>query len=193
RRSAAGDQVRLYESSCGDANGAVPGGLLTAVGYLKDSRLLPRGFEKQAAEPDIAVHGEAAADPDFAGATDRVGYAVALGAGQGPFTVDAELLYQPIGYRWATNLKAYTRAAEPQRFTTYYDAMAGSTATALARSTRSIPSRGKFSFLVSLRSLRAPRLSRVPAGHRDQADDVERGEHDEPGDCCPRGDECRRY
>jgi hypothetical protein len=36
-----------------------------------------------------------------------VRYSVALGAAQGPFTVQAELWYQPIGYRWANNLKPY--------------------------------------------------------------------------------------
>src|SRR5262249_42132331 len=115
------DQVQIYESIIGDANGAVTTGLLPAVRYLEGNRPLPRRFDKGGAEPDVAVHGDAADDPDFGDATDRVGYAIAVGAAQGPFTVDAELLYQPIGYRWATNLKAYNKAAEPQRFTTYYD------------------------------------------------------------------------
>jgi hypothetical protein len=46
--------------------------------------------------------------------------------------VTAELLYQPIGFRWANNLKRYD-AGEPQRFTGYYDAMASSSAATLAR------------------------------------------------------------
>ena len=50
----------------------------------------------------------------------------------GPFPVDAELLYQPIGFRWANNLKPYD-AAEPRRFTSYFDAMAPASAAALAR------------------------------------------------------------
>jgi hypothetical protein len=112
-------------------------GLLTGVTYLKDNRLLPRGFDKRTAEPDIAVHGAASDDGDFVGAGDRVVYAVAVAEGSGPFTVEAELLYQPIGYRWATNLKPYDKAAEPQRFTSYYDAMAAGSAAVLARSTRS--------------------------------------------------------
>jgi hypothetical protein len=36
--------------------------------------------------------------------------------------VEAQLLYQPIGYRWANNLKKYD-AAEPRRFYSYYDPM----------------------------------------------------------------------
>jgi hypothetical protein len=131
------DEVQIYESIIGDSAGAVTTGLLTGVRYLKDNRLLPRGFDKRTAEADIAVHGGAADDADFVGASDRVAYAVPVGSADGPFTIEAELLYQPIGFRWANNLEAYSRAPEPKRFTEYYDAMASSSATALARSTRS--------------------------------------------------------
>jgi hypothetical protein len=126
------DEVQIYESILGDANGSVTTGLLTATQYLKDNRLLPRGFDKRTAEPDIAVHGDALDDPDFTAASDRVRYAVAIGDAQGPFSIDAELLYQPIGFRWASNLKAYD-AAEPRRFTGYFDSMAAASAATLAR------------------------------------------------------------
>jgi hypothetical protein len=127
------DQVQIYESVIGDVNGGVTTGLLTGVRYLKDNRLLPRGFDKRTAEPDVAVHGSALDDADFVGASDRVRYSVAVGNARGPFLVQAELLYQSIGYRWANNLKAYDKAAEPLRFTGYYDSMADSSATVLAR------------------------------------------------------------
>jgi cytochrome c551/c552 len=126
------DQVQIYESVLGDPNGRVTTGLLAATTYLKDNRLLPRGFDKRTAAPDIAVHGEAQDDPDFVGGSDRVRYSVAVGDAQGPFTVDAELLYQPIGFRWANNLKTYD-GAEPRRFTGYFDAMAAASATTLAQ------------------------------------------------------------
>jgi hypothetical protein len=125
------DQVQIYESILGDPDGHVTTGLLTAVGYLKDNRLLPRGFDKRNAEPDIAVHGSAAEDADFVGGSDQVRYSVTIANGGGPFTVTAELLYQPIGYRWANNLKHYN-AAEPLRFTGYYDSMAAGSAATLA-------------------------------------------------------------
>src|SRR5215467_13467370 len=46
------DEVQIYESVLGDPNNGVTTGLLTAVTYLKDNRLLPRGFDKRTAEPD---------------------------------------------------------------------------------------------------------------------------------------------
>jgi len=135
REITSSDQVEIFESILGDANGQVTTGLLNGVRYLKDNRVLPQGFDKRTAEPDIAVQGEAADDPGFTGGAARVRYAVPV-QGEGPFTVEATLLYQPIGFRWVQNLKAYNSASEPRRFTGYYDEMAqGATAT-LARAAR---------------------------------------------------------
>ncbi len=125
------DQVQIYESILGDANGAVTTGLLQGVRYLKDNRLLPRGFDKRTADADVAVHGEAEGDADFGAGGDTVRYSVPTRGAQGPFSVTAELLYQPISFRWANNLKRYD-AAEPRRFTSYYDSMSAATATTLA-------------------------------------------------------------
>ena len=127
-----GEQVQIYEDILGDSAGQVTTGLLTGVRYLKDNRLLPLGFDKAGAEKDIAVIGEALNDPNFIGGSDRVRYSVNLGDVQGPVRVEAELLYQPIGYRWASNLKNYN-AAEPRRFTGFFDAMAKTSGEVLAR------------------------------------------------------------
>jgi hypothetical protein len=117
------DQVQIYEAIMVNSAGAPTTGLLSAVRYIKDNRLLPHGFDKKTADPDVAVHGAAADDPDFTDAGDRIRYSVDLKNAQGPFQVDAELWYQPISYRWAGNLKNYD-APEPKRFNGYYDAMA---------------------------------------------------------------------
>jgi hypothetical protein len=106
--------------------------LLSAVGYLKDNRLLPSGFKKETAEPDIAVVGDAAEDPNFTDAGNLVQYSVSTGNAPGPFRVEAELWYQPIGFRWAHNLSPYD-APEPRRFVNYYDSMSSATAVVLAR------------------------------------------------------------
>jgi hypothetical protein len=128
------DQVQIYESVLTGADGRVTTGLLTAVGYVKDNRLLPRGFDKRTADKDVAVHGEASSDADFSDGGDRVRYSIATGDAQGPFQVDAELWYQPVAYRWAINLKSYT-AAEPQRFVRYYEESASGSGVRLAHAT----------------------------------------------------------
>jgi hypothetical protein len=128
-------QVEIYESIMKDPAGNVTTGLLSAVGYLKDNRVLPHGFNKGTAEKDIAVFGEAASDPGFTGAGSQVRYSVSLGDAQGPFEVKAELWYQPIGFRWANNLKPYGKATEPRRFNTYYDSMGPGTGVILTQAT----------------------------------------------------------
>jgi hypothetical protein len=107
--------------------------LLAAVRYLKDNRLLPHGFDKSSPDKDIAVIGEALTDPNFTGGGDRVRYSLNLGEVQGPIRVEAELWYQPIGYRWANNLKLYNGALEPRRFTGFFDSMAQGSGQVLAR------------------------------------------------------------
>jgi hypothetical protein len=99
---------------------------------LKDNRLVPRGFEKASAAPDIALVGGAAEDADFADGTDRVRYSVDVAGREGPWQVAVELRFQSIGFRWAENLKKYD-ASEPRRFVTYYDAMSAASSEILAR------------------------------------------------------------
>ena len=128
------EQVQIYEDIIGDAQGLVTTGLLSGVGYLKDNRLLPHGFDKSSAEKEIAVVGGAADDAGFTGTGHRIRYRVALSEGQPPFRADVELWYQPIGYRWANNLKPYgERAREPQRFARYFDSMGPGTGVVIAR------------------------------------------------------------
>jgi hypothetical protein len=128
------DEVQIYESIMGTPAGAPTTGLLQATQYLKDNRLLPRGFEKRTAAPEIAVIGGAAGDGDFTGDGDRVRYRIRL---PGVASVDVELRYQPVGYRWAQNLAAYD-APEPRRFVGYYNALAQFASVVVARATRSV-------------------------------------------------------
>jgi hypothetical protein len=126
------DQVQIYEDIMVGANNVPTTGLLTAVRFIKDNRLLPRGFDKSRVDQEIAPQGGAMDDEDFAGGGDKVRYSVPLGAAQGPFDVSAELWFQPISFRWANNLKPYS-AAEPQRFVRYYEAMASGSAVMIGR------------------------------------------------------------
>lgn len=101
------DQVQIYEPVMGNTKGEPTTTLLLAAQYLKDNRLLPAGFDKATAPPEIAVHGDALTDDNFVGGGDRVTYQAAVGEAEGPFTVEAELVYQTIGFRWIENLREY--------------------------------------------------------------------------------------
>jgi hypothetical protein len=129
------DQVQIYETILGDSGGGVTTGLLSAVGYLKDNRLLPRGFDKNTASADIAVHGDALSDPQFTDFGHRLRYSIDIGTAPGPFEIVVELWYQPIGFRWADNLKRYSDD-EPHKFSGYFDSMGAGNAILLAEASR---------------------------------------------------------
>ena len=114
------DQVQIYEGIMGNTDGQPTTTLLAGAAYLKDNRLLPAGFDKSVAQPDIAVYGTAADDTDFDAGRDRTRFTIGVDGAQGPFTVTAELLYQTVGYRWVDNLRQHD-APEPARFQEYYE------------------------------------------------------------------------
>lgn len=131
------DEVQIYESVMVDGEGVPTTGLLRGVRYIKDNRLLPRGFDKATASKDVAVLGAAVQDIDFVGGGDRVRYSVDVAGADGPFQVDAELRFQVIAFRWAENLKEYD-APEPRRFVGYYQAMSPISSEPLAQTTVSV-------------------------------------------------------
>lgn len=133
------DQVQIYEGILADSRDRVTTVLLSAVRYIKDNRLPPKGFDVKSADDDIAVNGEAAGDRSFTGGSDTVTYEVELPDGAtGPFAVHAELWYQPIAHRWAHNLSE-PRTEEGRRFVGYYEHLASSSGVVLARAAGSTP------------------------------------------------------
>jgi cytochrome c551/c552 len=126
------DEVQVYESILGAPGDRVTTVLLAATGYLKDNRIVPAGFDKTTADEAVAVKGGALEDGDFRDGRDRVRYIVPVGAASGPFTVRAELWYQPISFRWAHNVDD-APSEEAGRFISYYREAAGSSAIVLAR------------------------------------------------------------
>ena len=64
-------------------------------------------------------------------------YTVPVTTEDGPFAIEAELLYQPIGYRWAHNLEKYD-AAEPKRFVGYYNELSTATWTQIANTATTV-------------------------------------------------------
>ena len=136
REIRAPDQVQIYEAILGDHEGRVTTGLLFATDYLKDNRLLPRGFDKANASANIAVHGDALADPGFTDRGHAIRYSVDIGNAVGPFEAEVELWYEPIGYRWAKNLSTYD-SDETRWFVGYYDSMGRGSAVLLTHATSS--------------------------------------------------------
>jgi cytochrome c554/c'-like protein len=131
REITSADQVQIYESVMADLAGRPTTGLLSATAFIKDNRLLPRGFNKATAADDIAVRGTAAADDDFDGSGDRLRYIVDVTSASPPFDVEVEVRYQPIAYRWAENLKSYPIDVT-RRFVSLYEAMAGESSVVVA-------------------------------------------------------------
>jgi hypothetical protein len=131
-------QVQIYESIMGDVSGKPTTGLLRGASYLKDNRVLPMGFDKTTADADVAVAGRALEDPGFEEGRHTVRYIIETSPDSKPYTVTAQLWYQPISHRWATNLGAF-EAPEPARFMKLYSAIPGKqTAEKLASVTRTV-------------------------------------------------------
>lgn len=131
------EQVQIYEAVMVNSNDQVTTGLLSAIRFIKDNRLLPQGFEKLSADQDVAVRGLAANDLNFRGGEDRIAYSMSVKEAEGPFKVTAALWYQPIAYRWARNLGDH-KAPEIKRFTTYYDAASRHSAVMLTEDSKTV-------------------------------------------------------
>jgi nitrate/TMAO reductase-like tetraheme cytochrome c subunit len=131
------DQVQIYEAIMADENDTVTTVLLSGIRYLKDNRILPKGFDKKTADKDCAVYGKAKKDSDFLAPHDQISYHIPITPLDGPFRIQAELCYQPIGYRWAQNLSDQS-SEETDRFIAYYQTFSNSSTVILARQYHSI-------------------------------------------------------
>lgn len=118
------EQVAIYESVLGDVEGNITHVLLHARSYLKDNRIPPVGYDISAlpenpAEPDKydadVIGVDLSTDTNFAdgfttgeGADgkDTVTYQVNISGLTGPFSVEAELLYQSIRPSFVKGLHA---------------------------------------------------------------------------------------
>ena len=113
------DQVQIYEPIMVDTEGQITTDLLLGAAYLKDNRLLPKGFDLSTVSPDIASYGAAIDDTDFSAGGDTVTYQVDLEEASGSLTISVELLYQSIGYRWMENLRSFSTSEVDQFFEMY--------------------------------------------------------------------------
>lgn len=115
------EQVQVYESIMADVNDRPTYTLLRGAYYIKDNRLLPKGFDKVSAEHDIGVFGNAAADDDFVGGSDTVIYSIDTSGFDGELTIEAKLYFQAISYPFYRDLVLDDDTALVQRFKGFYE------------------------------------------------------------------------
>jgi hypothetical protein len=113
--------VQIYEAVHADVTGTPTFSLLFANSYYKDNRLLPLGWSNSHPDiNDIAPAG-VSGDADFIGGSDTVKYQVGGLAGSG-YTVEAELLFQTIAAREASELFTRDHIREVNVFRQYFQA-----------------------------------------------------------------------
>ena len=114
------DQVQIYEAVMADSDGLPTYRLMRAASLLKDNRLLPLGWSADHADaPRTAPQGEATEDTNFTAGQDTVLYEIDAPASGGPYRLEASLLYQPIGQRFAAELLEYV-TPEVEAFAGYF-------------------------------------------------------------------------
>lgn len=118
------EQVQVYEPIMADLNGNQTYTLLHAASYLKDNRILPRGFDKTQVPDAIAVQGAAADDTDFIGGSDLVTYRIALGTFNGTPSVSVALKYQTLAFGFLQDLAVDADDPVVARFLALYDGSA---------------------------------------------------------------------
>lgn len=120
-------QVQVWQAIVGRDDGSRTHSLLAGDRYLKDNRILPKGFYKAETidNPDTVANfgtfGEALTDDDFDAGEDTVTYRIAVPE-SAAYRVLAELRYQPLAYGHLQELFLESDELDPvDRFRTIYD------------------------------------------------------------------------
>lgn len=121
-------QVQVYQAVVGNSDGDRTASLLNGNHYLKDNRILPKGYDKAAVAadpnrlPSFGTFGAAENDDDFVGGSDAVTYKARVPAGS-DYQVLVELRYQPLAYGHLQELFLKSdRLDVMDMFRTIYDA-----------------------------------------------------------------------
>jgi hypothetical protein len=97
------DEVAVFEAVMADADGAPTFTLMRGASWLVDSRLLPHGWDPGHAEAWRTASVGVDADESFLPGSDRVSFELRA-VGEGPLSVEASLVYQPLSARWVDEL-----------------------------------------------------------------------------------------
>jgi len=89
---------------------------------LKDNRLTPAGFDKNAVPQDVEVAGLAVPDDNFNLGQDLIQYHIPVTGWAAPYNVVVELLYQPFGYGHLQDLFTHSDEIDQvDQFRTIYE------------------------------------------------------------------------
>ncbi len=100
------DQVQIYQAVMADMSGAPTYRLLRGASFLKDNRLLPRGWSPLNPNIDLIAPQGIEGDGDYTNGGDRVRFEIDVSGRTGPYVIEAQLLYQTLGNRWAEEIFA---------------------------------------------------------------------------------------
>jgi hypothetical protein len=114
------DEVQIYEGIMRNTDNEVTYTLLRAAKFVKDNRLLPKGFDKSAVPAEIGVFGRARGDENFVGGSDQVTYRINTAGYKGPFTLTARLLFTAVSYPFVKDLEKDRELPEVSRFMQMY-------------------------------------------------------------------------
>lgn len=96
------EEVQIYESFMGDTAGQVTFALLRGSQFVKDNRLLPRGWHSEHSDAAATRPYGVTADTDFTQGGDRV--KVALPVPPGKYEVSVRLQFQSLSARYLAEL-----------------------------------------------------------------------------------------
>lgn len=114
-------QVQIYETVMGNTQNNVTHTLLEAAKYLKDNRLLPKGFDKNTVPDDVGVYGLAKTDSSFTQGQDSLRYQIDISSfNSNYFTIDINFNYQSVAYSFLQDLFTDESTAV-ERFQAYSD------------------------------------------------------------------------
>ncbi len=114
-RITSAEQVQIYEAVMKDDSTRHTWLLMRAAGYAKDNRILPMGWSPEHPEAGKTAPAGLMGDKDFVGGGDRIAVDVPLGAAEGPFQIQVDLVFQSQGGRYLAEFLT-AKNAEVRRY-----------------------------------------------------------------------------
>ena len=97
-------QVQVWESLMGDDQNKLTFTLLRGAKYLKDNRILPKGWKPNHPDAPLTRPIGIGSDANFVGGQDEVSFKLSAPSASGPYKIEVSLLYQTLGNRFAEEL-----------------------------------------------------------------------------------------